>query len=336
MRAIPKLTQRQVTILCGVVELFVRDGRPVSSAQIQAEVTPDISTATIRAELYRLEKIGLVQKNYSSSARYPTELGFRYYGEEIIRSATRSDKPTRQRTRTRVSDQEDFLNRALISLAQEARAIAFAAYPPPQVDPIAHFQISLWQHRLLVLTLLFQSGWVASRSVPFRLPVGPEVLFDEISERVSRALHGLQLEDIREELVAHAIRKMPSRSALTRLIYHFIVSQTGTDRLWIKEPPIEVLENRWDQEILYPVRAALSDPSVLTQVFKRIRSLPEIVWGTDLRPHPIPGSVFILTNYEINTLQGYLGIAGSQRLDYRRAVQTLQEFSYRLSSASSI
>ncbi|MHA2621358.1 MAG: hypothetical protein V2G42_08035 [bacterium JZ-2024 1] len=331
------LTDRQKAILFGVIEMFVRDGRPVSSACLQKELMQNISTATIRGELYTLEQLGLIHKGYSSSGRLPTEAGLRFYGEEVLRRAMQEAAIHRspKRTHRPIASQEEFVTQAVRSLAAEARAIAFVAYPPPEMDRIAHFQATLWEHRILVLTLLFQSDWVHSRSVRLSSGFAPDLMFEEISERISKAISGLLLRDIREELLAQALCGTPSAEPLAHLIFRFITSHQWQERIRVKEPPMNEFSDHPDKELLYPVRVVLSDPRPLVRALRRVQSFPEIVWGSDLRPHPIPKCVFILTHYETPTLPGYIGIAGPERLDYGRVLQVLQEYSGRLSAAAS-
>jgi heat-inducible transcriptional repressor len=335
VKGIRKLSEREQAILFAVVERFVRDGRAISSADIQKEVMPDISTATIRADMFRLEQEGLLYKPHASAGRLPTEAGLRYYGEEILRRTPPVERSFHGRSRPRIADQVGFLNRTLASLSRDARAIAFLSYPLPEIDPVARFQVTLWEQRVLVLTLLFQSDWVYSRLFRLQMPLDPHLSFDEISERVTEAIRGMLIQNIRREILANALQKMPSADAFTRIISRFILSHHWMERIRVMEPPPEEMESGAVMEALHPIRAALSDSGALMRVIRRVRSSPQIIWGTDLRPKPIPRSVFILSQYRVNSLPGFLGIAGPVRMDYGRAVRTVQEFSEHLSAASS-
>jgi heat-inducible transcriptional repressor len=336
VRGAPKLTERETAILLSIVEVFVRDGRPISSADIQKEILPEVSTATIRADLYALERMGLIYKPHLSSGRLPTEAGLRYYAEEVLRKAPPTATGEREKTRVRIGDRTDFLNQTLVSLSRDAHAIAFLSHPLPEIDRIARFQVTLWEQRVLILTLLFRSDWVYSRSFRLRAPLDPDLPFDEVSERVTESIHGLLLRDIRRELVVQALRGVPSANALGWLIARFVMSHTWNDRIRLKEPPPGEMESPADQEVLHPLRRALSETETLMTVIRKMRSSPEIVWGTDLRPLPLPRSVFVLSQYRVNSLPAFLGIAGSIRMDYGRAVRMVQESSERLSASSAI
>lgn len=76
------ITQRQNEILNLIVELFTRTHEPVGSKALQASV--DSSSATIRNDMAKLEKLGLLEKAHTSSGRLPSPEGFKYFVEHSL------------------------------------------------------------------------------------------------------------------------------------------------------------------------------------------------------------------------------------------------------------
>ena len=76
------ITNRQKNILKFIVEEYVKTVKPVSSNAICKKL--NCSSATIRNEMVILEELGYLEKNHYASGRQPSELGYRYYVENLM------------------------------------------------------------------------------------------------------------------------------------------------------------------------------------------------------------------------------------------------------------
>ena len=76
------MTDRQEKILKFIVEEYVKTAKPVSSNEICKSL--DCSSATIRNEMVILEDKGYLEKNHFASGRQPSELGYKYYVDNIM------------------------------------------------------------------------------------------------------------------------------------------------------------------------------------------------------------------------------------------------------------
>ena len=72
-----EITERQKQILWQIVEEYAETASPVGSVTMAKLF--DVSPATIRAEMARLEALGLIAQPHSSAGRMPTDAGYRYY-----------------------------------------------------------------------------------------------------------------------------------------------------------------------------------------------------------------------------------------------------------------
>lgn len=77
------LTTRQENILEMIVREYVKSATPVGSKQICNEF--NCSSATIRNEMATLEEYGYLEKTHTSSGRVPSELGYRYYVDNLMK-----------------------------------------------------------------------------------------------------------------------------------------------------------------------------------------------------------------------------------------------------------
>lgn len=78
------LSNRQKLILKAVIESYIQDGQPVGSKAITEIPYLNYSSATIRFDMQVLEELGYLDKTHTSSGRIPSELGIRYYLNNLL------------------------------------------------------------------------------------------------------------------------------------------------------------------------------------------------------------------------------------------------------------
>jgi heat-inducible transcriptional repressor len=79
------MTERQQSILNAIVEQFAEVASPVGSSLL-AKVF-NVSSATIRAEMAELERLGFIMQPHTSSGRIPTDKGYRFYVNHLNEKA---------------------------------------------------------------------------------------------------------------------------------------------------------------------------------------------------------------------------------------------------------
>jgi len=77
------LTRRQEEILKMIVMEYIKLAKPVGSKLLCDEL--NCSSATVRNEMQELEEMGLLEKTHTSSGRIPSEKGYRYYVDNIMK-----------------------------------------------------------------------------------------------------------------------------------------------------------------------------------------------------------------------------------------------------------
>lgn len=77
------INKRQIELLKLIVEKYIKTARPIGSKAICEKL--NCSSATIRNEMNFLEELGLLEKTHTSSGRIPSEKGYRYYVDNIMK-----------------------------------------------------------------------------------------------------------------------------------------------------------------------------------------------------------------------------------------------------------
>ena len=77
------ISDRQSKILKLIVEEYIKFAKPVGSKNLSKVL--NCSSATIRSEMNYLEEVGLLEKTHISSGRIPSEKGYRYYVDHLMK-----------------------------------------------------------------------------------------------------------------------------------------------------------------------------------------------------------------------------------------------------------
>jgi heat-inducible transcriptional repressor len=78
------MTERQKQILTAIIEQYAEVASPVGSNLLAKAF--NVSSATVRAEMVELERLGFIQQPHTSAGRVPTDRGYREYVNAITES----------------------------------------------------------------------------------------------------------------------------------------------------------------------------------------------------------------------------------------------------------
>ncbi len=76
------MNQRQSELLKAIVETYIKTAVPIGSKSLCKKFK--CSSATIRNDMAKLESLGYIEKNHISSGRVPSELGYKYYVNNLM------------------------------------------------------------------------------------------------------------------------------------------------------------------------------------------------------------------------------------------------------------
>jgi heat-inducible transcriptional repressor len=104
------LSERERTVLRHVVHDFIETAVPIGSRYISKRHDDELglSAATIRNVMSDLEYLGYINHPHTSSGRVPTDMGYRFYLDTLMRKETISPLDQRQiRENLNAVDEDD-------------------------------------------------------------------------------------------------------------------------------------------------------------------------------------------------------------------------------------
>ncbi len=332
----PDLTQRQRTVLRGVVEEYVATRQPVGSRTLLARVGLDVSPSTVRSELAELERLGLLTHPHTSAGRVPTEQGYRYYADRLLERLDPQpggfplDLPAAR------NEVDAALQKTTEMLSELTRLLALVSAPPLGTATVRHVEVLLLQPHVVMVVVITSTGSVTKRVFRFADPVDPGLVkwaTQYLNDRVS----GL-------ELGSNLLRRRLDEPELGRREGAFVASLRPLfeEALAAEEQSLYVggtaglLEDLRGEELasyqqlleVLEKRAALLE--VLSQALEPKR--PFVRVGPELE-HPalrelsLVGASYGLTNRTL----GAVTLLGPVRMDYDKAIRSVRAAAAELS-----
>lgn len=78
-----KKQEKESQVLVGLIELFIKNGKPIGSNTLKESSFEHLSSATIRNYFFKLEEQGFLSQQHSSGGRVPTDLAYKFYIEQL-------------------------------------------------------------------------------------------------------------------------------------------------------------------------------------------------------------------------------------------------------------
>ncbi len=151
----PSKDEREKLILTGLVELYLKTGKPVGSHTLQENGFNSLSSATLRNYFSKLEEHGLLKQQHSSGGRIPTNLGYKTYTETLSPPFFIEEKEKKLLAKSLVQETKEvhsYLQKCAEILSETSQGASFLSLPRFDQDFILDVKIvSIDFHRLLCI-----------------------------------------------------------------------------------------------------------------------------------------------------------------------------------------
>lgn len=139
-----ELNERAALILQAVVHSYITTADPVGSRVIVKRFGMDMSPATVRNVMADLEDAGYLQQLHTSSGRIPTDQGYRYYVDYLMRvQELTADEQNRidHELSGRLEDADEILRRTSHLLALVTNQTGIVEMPTESDATVRHIEL---------------------------------------------------------------------------------------------------------------------------------------------------------------------------------------------------
>ena len=317
------LIDRQVLILQSIVENFITTNQPVGSKQIAQNI--DFSSATIRNDMSKLEKEGLIKKTHISSGRVPSEKGYRYYVDYIKKDyelSNSENEKLKQLVNGDIVSENNFLEKNAIVLSDLTDCTAVILAPTKTDRRINKIEVILLSSRSILVILVTNIGEVFQQNYKLDADFTAGDIV-EINKLLQSYFYDVDMATahviIHGELEKYLKNKVNNYDmivvALNRLLQNKIkktVALGGKYNL-LKQPDIDNVEK------LKEVVSLLEDDKIVELLDNNeVTDQPSIKIGTELKLGNIDDLSLVSSSYNTSKGQGVIAVFGPKRMDYSK------------------
>lgn len=319
------LIDRQVLILQSIVENFITTNQPVGSKQLAQSI--DFSSATIRNDMSKLEKEGLIKKTHISSGRVPSEKGYRYYVDYIKKDyeLTRSEsEKLKELMSEKYVSEDNYLEKNAIVLSDLTDCTAVILAPTKADRRINKVEVILLSSRSILVILVTNIGEVFQQNYKLDADFTAEDIA-EVNKLLQTYFYDVDMATahviIHGELEKYLKTKVNNYDmivvALNRLLQNKIkktVALGGKYNL-LKQPDIDNVEK------LKEVVSLLEDDKIVELLDHNVEVTDSdtcIKIGKELELENIADLSLVSSKYNTSKGQGVIAVFGPKRMDYSK------------------
>jgi len=321
------LTTRQQLILGLVIREYIATAQPVGSKTIQGYGL-GVSSATIRNEMAVLEEHGHLAQPHTSAGRVPTERGYRYFVERLMREShlpLDEQRTIRHQFHQVGVDLEQWMRLAASVLARTAQSAAVVTSLKTEQCRLRHLELISIRDNLGMLLIVLEGGIVQQQVMSLDEAMSQETL-TQIANRLNDMCVGGSVQRVRscvrqvgafEQQVLKVVMQVMKRVDDEAGMHLY---RDGLLNI-LHQPEFALPESARNVVHLFEDRTLLED--LLTEMLE-VGGVQVIIGGegrwTELRECSLVVSPYGVTG----EATGALGVMGPMRMPYGRAISTVR------------
>jgi heat-inducible transcriptional repressor len=322
-----ELDDRKAAVLRAIVEQYVDTAQPVGSQTVTQSAGLGVSAATVRNEMSVLEREGYITQPHTSAGRVPTDLGYRFYVDQLG-GAGQLPAPERRKVAEFFTSatwaMDELLHQTSQLLARVTAHAAVVVGPESQAVVVRAVNLVQLQPRVLLAVVVMSNGSVEKEVVT--LDVDVDAADDDIAAagaRLSQHLEGRRLADLTvavPEARADDTVEALVRASLESLRVHVEQHDSeplyvgGASRLvaehdaFVTTNTARLLELLEQHVVLSTLMREMLGPGLTVRIGSENEQADLLECSLVLAPYLVEGEVV-----------GTVGVLGPTRMDYRKA-----------------
>ena len=327
-----ELSDRKKKILQAIIDDYIETAEPVGSSYVLNSHDLGISSATIRNEMAALEKMGYLEKPHTSAGRVPSNMGYRVYVNELMNEYRLTLNEINQ---IKYAMEKKFVefNKIISNISDLASLLTnyttLFTMPSSSAYQLGSIKLVPVDDKNFVMIILTTSGVVKSTQISVEKPFDFSVL-DKLSNWINNKFSGMSVNEITQEKLSQERDIIPVENYLIEPIFSYLITvvneltdvdieMAGTTNIF-NHPEFNNIDKAKD--FLTFMKKDNSDS--LKQLISTDCDNISVVIGEEnpvLKNHDLS---MVVSNYSLGDgLTGKLAIIGPRRMDYAKAISTL-------------
>ena len=348
------ISERERQVLSIIIQAYVMNAAPVGSRYIAKNYNLGLSDATIRNVMADLEDEGYISQPHTSAGRVPTDKGYRYYVDLIMRVQRIEEEEKKRIDRNfklldyDPKDSAEVLQAAAKVLGSISRQLSVVISPRLSNAVFERLDMILLSSSRIMVVLSIQSLFVRTIVMELNLEVSRRQI-DFVIEMLNQRLSGLTLSEIR-----NSISKRLADCDKDRALLNMIVNSADNlfddspvlERLYIAGAEYIVNQPEFDQpQKVRDLVCMIEDKNRVAELLEKGDDIASanfsggldvsISIGRENTASTAEDFTVVATPYYVGNTIGRLGVLGPKRMDYERVVRLVNYMADRLSNSLS-
>lgn len=330
-----ELDQRKEKILKAVIQTYLETGEPVGSRTISKYSDLKLSSATIRNEMSDLEDMGYIIQPHTSAGRIPSDKGYRFYVDQIIREKDDQAHEMQELMFQRVDRVELMLKHMAQLLASNTNYATMVSGPSYHQTKLKFIQLSRVEANKLLVVVVVEGNIIRNSFANIDGDLSNEEILN-LNILLNNCLNGLTIQEINLGMIASLKEQAGAHRQVVELVLNEVAEaiQAHSDDLQIytsgatnifKYPELS------DTEKASRLISTLEQKELLKGLFDD-KQLPaasdsqiQVYIGDETPIQTMKDCSVVTANYVLGDgLRGTIGIIGPKRMDYEKVVNTLR------------
>jgi len=324
---------RKAIILKAIIKNYMETGEPVGSRTISKLPELNLSSATIRNEMSDLEEMGYILQPHTSAGRIPSDKGYRFYVDEILREKQIERDEFKELVFKKVDRLETVLKQLAKVIARDTNYAAMISGPTIHSNKVKFLQLSKIDKVKLLLVTVAEGNIINNKIIDIESEISDAELLN-LNLLINTSLNGLTVEEINLSIMNKLRTDAGVYGDIVDKVLREVaaVFESATDNL-------EIYTSGTTNIFKYPEISDREKASQLVNAFEEKDKLKEILAGVNdddsdgIRVYignEVPISDMrdlsvVTANYEIGEgLRGSIGIVGPKRMDYEKVLKTIK------------
>ncbi len=324
-----ELTSRKESILSVVVKDYISTAEPVGSGTISRKYLKNLSSATIRNVMSKLDTDGYLKKPHTSAGRVPTDKGYRFYVDSLnAYSLNKREREFIEKSFPREHhESEDLLQISLGVLSFLTNKTGLVLSPRLNKVLLNRIELIRTSGMYVLVVIVGSSGDVFNKNIQMEEELSQEQL-NSISRFLNDKYSGLTIPAIREKVFNEIVNDRKLCDTLVKRALE-ICSKFFVDSQPDGELYFSGMENFFNQQefmndltSVKEIFKALEKKAVLIMVLDKCLGEEAAVFiGSETKADEIKDCSVIAHSYKCgDQTLGTIGIFGHKRMEYPRII----------------
>lgn len=331
------LDDRKKKVLQAIVEEYINTAEPVSSNALTNNYGLNYSSATIRNEMADLEKSGYLDKTHTSSGRIPSEKGYRYYVDELIKDddiSLEEIKYISSKLETKVNEIEELTKITANTISEVTHYTTLSIGPRNDEQIIEEIKFVQLGQRMIMAVILTESGLVKETIIKFDEDITPKQV-ETVNYMFNQKLKGKPLETIKGPLEDYLFDEMKYSVNVIKPIIEQIkkaieedsqIYLEGTNKSF-ELPEFNSLEVAKNFVNVLDTKEELMQDMLNSGFAKDIN----VYIGNENEKEELKDFSIVTFRHKVgNKDLGTIGIIGPKRMDYSKVISVMKYISKKL------